>query len=214
MGDILDDIKPAPVGNDDRDPPFPEAVAEYRLALESVRFLDGTGQTRTRAFIPLFRVLTSSIPEVQPEAFHCKYFSMAGTEFPNAIETQMKEIMTFLCALSGFDPDTAEGKAGFSKAHPDQRALVRAVAAGGMNERELLLRTTLKKKGARAKTPGMWTVHSWSPAEGAPAPAAATPPAPRPAGPTPCPADWKRDETGTYAWSGTAWHVAATGAVA
>lgn len=197
MSDLFSQTENIQIGNDSRTPFFPEMAASYRVMIESIRHLDGTGGSRKKAVIAEFSVLETSTDRVEVGAFHSAYFSLQGTEYHNALEKQEAELLTFFAAAAGFNPDTEEGRAAFKAKYPNANVLAKIAKDGAFNGRELLLKTTLKEKSPRAKTPGFITKHAWTPASPTIDAPAATP-APAPAAAAPDRADWKVSPDGKY----------------
>ena len=198
-------------GNDSRNGFFPAQQATYRVALESCKHLDGSGKTGTKAFIAELKVLTSTCDAVPAGEFRDFFLDLSGAKFKGALEKSKQELTTFLCALSGFDPDTKEGAAAFKAANPSMNKLLGAAVEGDLNGNEMTLSTSTKKTKAGVD----FTLHAWSPAAKDPfvkvAIEAMKPAAPRPT--LKCPAEWERSSDGDYALNPAtnAWHDVETG---
>ncbi len=195
---IFDDIVP---GNDSRTPNLPEGVGSYKVRIETLSYKDGrTNPSGREGVVVEFKIVESNNPAAEIDDFYSCYFGLDGRLFPKHPEIQRKELLTFLVATMGYDPDKPEEVKAFRAAHKDAEKLYKQpdVALG----RIVAIESTTKVTGPRSKTPGKTvSVLSFYPAgEKAEAPTGA-------------PAEWQRSPDGIYALnpSTNAWHVAATG---
>lgn len=157
---IFDKIVP---GNESRTPMFPVAVGQYKAVVESFKFLDGSGAKGTKAVVVDFVVKESTHPDVGVDEFRSKFFSLNGNEFPGAILTQARELLTFLVAAMGYDPDDAAAVEAFRKAYPDAEALYTNPASPLLG-RPIGISVTTKILGPRSKRAGEPSpLFAWSP---------------------------------------------------
>jgi hypothetical protein len=209
MASILDEIKTGDIGNNTRNGFFDPVEANYKVRIEMCKNKPATDNSGP-AFIAELEVLESDNPNIEPGDYKDWY---RGVDGKTGIQRKMaaKDLVTFLCAAAGFDPDVAGDKERFFNAHGNGSKLLAAAGDDNALDGALLnLRTYTKK----TKAGGDFTVHCWSPCKDAPAKSI---PADPPAGVNRAADPYEgmqRDESGTLAWNGEAWIVMATGEAA
>lgn len=209
---ILDDIKTT-AGNESRNGYFPDKDSNYKVRVELCKTT-----TDGNAFIVEMEVLESDNPEVEVGEFK-DWFRSTVAQPGKAWQRDRaaKEILTFLTAASGYDPDKAVEREAFFNLHAHGGKLMdAAIKSNALDGALLNVRTSVKKTKPSPTKPegGTFTNLLWSPCKdalkSAPAAPAAAPPPPA-ADPY---AGMPRDPSGTLAWNGTAWIVMATGLAA
>jgi hypothetical protein len=201
---LLDEIKPT-AGNESRNGYFPPVDANYTVRIERCKTTqDGN------AFIVELEVLESDTDQAEAGEFKDWFRSTVAQPGKGwQRERAAQEILTFLTAAAGFDPDKPAERERFFEQHKHGGALYdAAITANALDSVVLKLRTNVKKTKATKDKPngGEFTSHIWQPAKDAPKKEPAPPPA------DPC-AGWERDPSGLYALDPVArvWCHVATG---
>ena len=147
---IFDDTVP---GNESRTPNLPDGEGTYTVQIETLRYNDGkTNPSRREGVVVEFKIAKSSREDVEAGDFYSTYFGLDGRQFPGHPELQRKELLTFIVASMGFNPDKASDHTAFRAAHKDVDSLF-------MSPKEILTRSVViesSKKicGPKSKTPG------------------------------------------------------------